>query len=145
MSESPQSPTSDWATHERLKQLVPERVGKWKLLGTGPEDRRIDGVRPSGVLAEFRHGKRIVKVRVGQRAFGPVPVLSAPVQQRDAAGSETAYNEGGSMVTETHRVADGRTEVHLSRADGVTVKAHSFGVPASELKAIVMGFKAAPR
>jgi hypothetical protein len=145
MSNSTPEPTSDWATHERLKKLIPERMGKWKLLGTGPEPMRKDGFQPSGVLAEFRRGKQRVKVSATQNEPGPVPVSSAVIERNTVVGSERIYVEGDAIVSETHRVADGRTDVHLSRADGVTVKAHSFSVPASELKAIVLGFKASPR
>jgi hypothetical protein len=145
MPDSPSEPTSDWATHDRLKKLVPERVGKWKLFGTGPEPMRFDVFRPSGVLAEFRCGKDVVKVNAMQGDPRPVPVLSAPVERNDAVSRERAYNEGGSMVNETYRLADGRTDVDVVSNDGVIVSARSYGVPASELKAIAMGIKAAPR
>jgi hypothetical protein len=141
MFETPTSPNSDWATHERLKKLVPERVGKWKLFGTGPEPMRIDGFQPSGVLAEFRLGKRRAKVKVGQIAARPIPASSAVMENNSAAGSEKTYVEAGALVNETHRVADGRTEIQVSRADGVTVNAQAHGVPASELKAIAMAIK----
>jgi hypothetical protein len=84
MSESPPSPTSDWATHERLKQLIPERMGKWKLFGTGPEPMRFDGFQPSVVLAEFRRGKLRVQVSVHQIApsAGAGAISAHRAQQR---------------------------------------------------------------
>jgi hypothetical protein len=142
MFESPPSPTSDWATHERLKQLIPERVGKWKLFGTGPEDRRIDGVRPSGVLAEFRRGKHRVQVSVNQIAPRPAPAPFPPIERNSVESSEKLYLEGDAMVSETRRTIDGRTEVSVSRPDGVVASAQSFLVPALELKTILLGIKA---
>jgi hypothetical protein len=142
LSASPNSPTSDWATHEQLKKLVPERVGKWKLFGTGPEPMRVDGFQPSGVLAEFRRGKDRVQVKVMQGDPGPVPVLSAPIEENSVAGTKKAYTEGGVLVREAYRVADGRTDVTVVRDEGVIAKAHSFRAPASELKAILLGIKA---
>jgi hypothetical protein len=142
MPESPAEPTSDWATHERLKKLIPERVGKWKLFGTGPEDRRIDGFQPSGVLAEFRRGKHRVQVSVNQIAPRPAPAPFPPVERNSVESSEKLYMEGDAMVSETRRTIDGRTEVSVSRPDGVVASAHSFLVPASELKAILLGINA---
>jgi hypothetical protein len=145
MSESPPEPTSDWVTHERLKKLIPERVGKWKLLGTGPEPMRIDGFQPSGVLAEFRRGKRRVKVSVHQIPPRPTPVSSAVVENNSVVGSEKTYVEAGALVSERHRVVDGRTDVHVSHADGVSVSAQAYLVPPSEMKAIAMAIKTAAR
>ncbi len=144
-SASPVSATSDWATHERLKKLVPERVGKWKLFGMGPEPMRVDGFQPSGVLAEFRHGKHRVKVRVGQIEPRPTPASSAVIENNSAVGSEKTYVEAGALVNETHRVADGRSDVLVTRADGVSVSAQAYRLPASELKAIAMAIKSAAR
>jgi hypothetical protein len=141
MPESPAEPTSDWATHERLKKLIPERVDKWKLLGTGPEPMRIDGFQPSGVLAEFRRGKERVQVKVMQGDPGPVPVLSAAIEENSVVGTKKAYTEGSVLVRETFRVADGRTDVTVVRDEGIIAKAHSFRVPASELKVILLGIK----
>jgi hypothetical protein len=120
-------------------------VGKWKLLGTGPEDRLIDGVRPSGVLAEFRRGKERVQLKVMQGDPGPVPVLSAPMEENTVVGTKKVYNEGSALVRETYRVADGRTDVSVVRDEGIIVTTHSFRVPASELKAILLGIKATSR
>jgi hypothetical protein len=145
MPDSPSEPTSDWATHDRLKKLVPERVGKWKLFGTGPEPMRFDGFRPSGVLAEFRCGKDVVKVNVMQGDPGPLPVLAAPVEDNSVVGTKKTYSEGGTLVREMFRVVDGRTDVNVSRADGISVNTQAYGVPVSEMKAIAMGIKAAPR
>jgi hypothetical protein len=142
MSESPAEPTSDWATHERLKKLIPERVGKWKLFGTGPEPMRIDGFQPSGVLAEFRRGKQRVQVRVGHIEPKTLLLPAVPIERNSVEGSEKLYAEGNARVRETHRAIDGRTEVSVTRPDGVVASAHSFLVPASELKAILLGFKA---
>jgi hypothetical protein len=108
MSESPPSPTSDWATHERLKQLIPERVGKWKLFGTGPEPMRFDGFQPSGVLAEFRRGKLRLQVSVHQ--IDPRPALAPfpPIERKSVESSEKLYLEGDAMVSETrHRRTHG--------------------------------------
>jgi hypothetical protein len=142
MSESPPEPTSDWATHERLKKLIPEWVGKWKLFGTGTEPMRFDGFQPSDVLAEFR-GKQRVKASVHQIPPKPTPVSSVVIENNTAVGSEKTYVEAGALVNETHRVVDGRTDVHVSHADGVSVSAQAYLVPASEMKAIAMAIRAA--
>jgi hypothetical protein len=145
MPTRPASSAPELTLHERLMQLVPDMVGEWKRHTVNRARPRIDGGRPPTVLAEFRHGKFRAQVSVTQGAPGPVPVLSAPVEHHSVTGSEKAYSEGGVRVSETHRVADGRTEVTVVRDDGIFVVAHSIGVAASELKALALGIKSAAR
>jgi hypothetical protein len=128
---------------ERLMQLVPDHVGRWKRYALARARANVDGVRPPTVEAEFRRAAFRVQLSVTQTEGAPVP--SMPIERDTAEGSEKIYVEGGTTVRETVRRADGRTDVALIRPDGITIIAHSIGVAASELKAIAQGVGATAR
>jgi hypothetical protein len=91
MPESPLPPVRVMDARQELMQLVPQQVGKWKRQLFRLPETRIDGFKPSSVLAEFRHGKLHVKVTVTQSDPKPTPVSSAVVERNDAVGTEKLY------------------------------------------------------
>ena len=143
MPTGPTSPAPVLTTGERLMQLVPDHVGRWKRHALARAPARVDGVRPPTVEAEFRRANFRVQLSVTQTAGAPV--TATPIERDTAEGSEKIYVEGGGIVRETLRRADGRIDVALMRADGVIVIAHSIGVTASELKTIAQGVRPAAR
>jgi hypothetical protein len=143
MSTRPAPSVPALTTNERLMQLVPAQVGKWKRHKLAGARANVAGVKPPTVVAEFRRAEFRVQVSVTQTNAAPSPVT--PIERDTDEGSEKIYVEGGNTVRETLRRADGRADVALIRTDGVTVIAHSMGVAASELKAIAQGVKTAAR
>lgn len=135
---APRPPISE----EQLLALVPERVGAWRR-------KSLDRPAPTGerdaepfVEAVFRHGRREVRLQVASLgADAGVPFTGAAVDRRTAEGREKAYAEGDSAVRETHRDADGRTELRLLRPDGVVVIVRAHGVPGAELKALALAVR----
>ena len=142
MPPSPSSSAPALTPSERLMKLVPERVGKWKrhMLRGAPHDPQMES--PRMVEAEFRRDKLHVMLSVTDTGAAAAPP-AAPVDRSDDQGSEKVYAEGSATVRETVRRIDGQIEVALQRADGITVLVHAIGVPASDLKALALGIKAA--
>jgi hypothetical protein len=143
MTTSPASSAPALSTGERLMQLVPDQVGPWKRHKLTRAPRTIDGTSPPTVEAEFRQANKRVQLSVTQMKAAPSAPPAAPVDRETASGREKAYAENGATVLEKTRNADGRMDVTVVRADGISVNAHAIGVTASDLKAIAQGIKTA--
>jgi hypothetical protein len=128
---------------ERLKKLVPERIGVWKLKSlVGPLPGREDPPSPS-VDAEFRHGERRAAVSVSDAGVNAAArYTGAPVRETTDEGREATYREGNATVLERLRKIDRQAQVTLLRDDGIVVIAKGTGIDTAQLKKLVLGIKA---
>jgi hypothetical protein len=134
------------ASVERLKTLVPTRVGRWKRVSlSGPELGREEPPSPA-VNAAFASGKRRIALTLSDA--GPnkaAPMTGPPLWRKTDQGHEIAYREKNETVLEKVRNIDRLAQVTLLRDDGLVIVAEGTGVDTARLKTVARAVKSPAR
>ena len=121
---------------ERLKAMVPARIGRWKRVAAPAAVNAQDDPSAPGVQAEFTAGRKHIALEVSKSASAPTAPSDLPRLTRNEAGHELVYREGREIVFERVRRSDGQAQVTLRRDDGLTVVAEGTGIAPERLKAV---------